>query len=341
MPVGTRGTVRGLSPADLRGLGAGIVLANTYHLWVRPGHELIQRLGGLHRFMAWDGPILTDSGGYQVFSLKDHRKITEKGVKFRSLEDGEYRHLTPEKAVEIQEALGVDIAMAFDECIEWPAPLEDVHRSTERTTRWLHRCLAARKHPERTALFGIVQGGMYPALREAHAQELTAMNLDGYAVGGLSVGEDRDTLLAMAEVSAGQLPREKPRYLMGVGHPIDIVDSVMRGIDMFDCVLPSRAGRHGQAYTSEGRRNLKNARYAEDAGPLDANCTCTTCNTYSLAYLRHLVKCDEMLGKRLLTHHNLHFYQWLVRALRESVLAQDEDGLAQVRAVAARASARA
>jgi len=340
MPVGTRATVRGLDNADIRATGASLVLANTYHLWVRPGHRLIEKLGGLHRFMAWDGPILTDSGGYQVFSLRDRLKITEEGVRFRSVEDGQYRLLTPEVSIEIQEALGVDVAMAFDECLELPADRDKTLKSTERTTRWLRRCVEARTKPESTALFGIVQGGLEADLRVAHAQEIAEMDLDGYAIGGLSVGESREHLLAMAEVSADALPNEKIRYLMGVGHPHDIVDSVLLGVDLFDCVLPTRAGRHGQAYTSVGRKNLKNAKYSEDGGPLDPGCGCGTCTTYTQAYLRHLVKCDEMLGKRLLSFHNVYFYQALLRDLRSAITDGDEAAIAGIRAMAVVASAR-
>jgi len=340
MPVGTRGTVRGLDGPEIRAAGARLVLANTYHLWVRPGHALISRLGGLHRFMSWDGPILTDSGGYQVFSLRERLKITEEGVRFRSVEDGQYRMLTPEVSIEIQEALGVDVAMAFDECLEQPADRDRTARSTERTTRWLERCIAARTRPEQTALFGIVQGGLEADLRVAHAEEISALDLDGYAIGGLSVGESRAHLLAMTEVSTAALPADKVRYLMGVGHPHDIVDAILLGVDLFDCVLPTRAGRHGQAYTSVGRKNLKNARYAEDPGPLDPACGCTTCARYSQAYIRHLVKCDELLGKRLISLHNVWFYQSLVADLRAAIRDADEDRIQQIRDRAHQASTR-
>lgn len=335
MPVGTRATVRGVSADELRDTSASMVLANTYHLWVRPGHEVIRELGGLHRFMAWPGPILTDSGGYQVFSMRDRIVVSEEGIRIRSPEDGAWRELTPELAIEIQEAMGVDIAMAFDECLEHPATLERATESTERTTRWLRRCMAARKAPERTALFGIVQGGLYEDLRRAHAAELSDLDLDGYAIGGLSVGEAREDLVAFAAISADALPTDRVRYLMGVGHPVDIVDAVLAGVDLFDCVLPTRAGRHGQAYTSEGRRNLKNARYRTDPSPLDPACRCVTCRTVSRGYLRHLVACDEMLGKRLLTVHNLTFYQDLVARLRDTILAGDSTRLATIRDAAA------
>lgn len=336
MPVGTRATVRGATPQELADAGSHIVLANTYHLWVRPGHDVIRELGGLHRFMGWSGPILTDSGGYQVFSLRDRLKVSEKGVRIRSPEDGQYRFLTPEISIEVQEALGVDVAMAFDECLEQPATRERTLHSTERTTRWLKRCLATRRHPDRTALFGIVQGGTYDDLRAAHAEELTALDLDGYAIGGLSVGEDRDVLLAMTQVSTRVLPEDRVRYLMGVGHPHDIVDAVLRGVDLFDCVMPTRAGRHGQAYTSEGRRNLRNGIYARDPLPLDPDCACPACTGWSRAYLRHLVKANELLGKRLLTLHNLHFYQTLLADLRAAILTGDEAAVAGIRERAAR-----
>ncbi|MFT5455672.1 MAG: queuine tRNA-ribosyltransferase [Myxococcota bacterium] len=341
MPVGTRGTVRGLTSGDLVDAGASIVLANTYHLWVRPGPEVMTELGGLHKFMDWSGPILTDSGGYQVFSMRDRNKVTEEGVRFRSPEDGEYRSLTPELAIQLQEAFGVDIAMAFDECIEWPASHDRVARSTERTTRWLRRCLAARRHTDRTAVFGIVQGGMFEDLRRSHAQELVEMCLDGYAIGGLSVGEERADLLAMAELTARELPRGSVRYLMGVGHPVDIADAVLRGIDLFDCVMPTRAGRHGHAYTSIGRRNLRTGRYRRDTQPLDPGCSCIACTRYSRGYLHHLIKCKELLGKRLVTLHNLSHYQRLMSDLREAISSGSQDRIGAVRAGAARASAPA
>ncbi len=327
MPVGTRGTVRGLTPTDLADAGSHIVLANTYHLWVRPGHEVVRGLGGLHQFMAWSGPLLTDSGGYQVFSMRDRSTVSERGVRIRSPEDGNYRLLTPEVSIEIQEALGVDVAMAFDECIEHPASQQRTAEGTDRTTRWLLRCIEARRHEDRTALFGILQGGMFPELRRAHAQRIVELDLDGYAIGGLSVGEDKDDLLAMTQLSASLLPDDKVRYLMGVGHPIDLVHAVRAGVDLFDCVLPTRAGRHGQAYTSQGRRNMRNGRYREDAAPLDPACTCEACRTYSRAYLCHLTRADELLGKRLLTVHNVAYYQRLMARLRAAILAADEEAL--------------
>ncbi len=339
MPVGTRATVRGLTSAELRDAGTRLLLANTYHLWVRPGHERIGRLGGLHRFANWTGPLLTDSGGFQVFSMRDRNKVSEEGVRIRSPEDGAWRLLTPELAVTIQETLGVDIAMAFDECLEQPATRERTVASTARTTRWLRRCVAARRHPERTALFGIVQGGLFDDLRAAHAQEITALDLDGYAIGGLSVGEVKERMLEVTAHTAAHLPAHKVRYLMGVGHPIDIVEAVFRGVDLFDCVLPTRSGRHGQAYTSVGRVNLMNGRYAEQDEPLDPACGCVACTTVSRAYLRHLFKCGEQLGKRLVSVHNLTYYQGLVRRLREGILAEDRASLEATRIEARRATA--
>lgn len=339
MPVGTSATVKGMTAQELEGLGADIVLSNTYHLWIRPGHDVIRDMGGLHAFMGWKRPILTDSGGYQVFSLREHLKVTEEGVSFKSPHDGLTRHLTPELAIEIQEAMGVDIAMAFDECLEHPADRERTMRSTERTTRWLERCLAARAHADRTALFGIVQGGMHEDLRAAHAKTLAAMPLDGVAIGGLSVGEGQEIMLRMVEAAVPELPVDKPRYLMGVGHPSDIVEAALRGVDMFDCVLPSRAGRHGQVYTSGGRVNLRNARFARDERRLDPDWPEPGPTAgLSRAYLRHLVRCEELLGKRLCTWHNLWFYQQIMQRLREAIAAQDAAAIEDVRRIAACAS---
>jgi len=338
MPVGTRGSVRGLVSDELRAVGSHIILSNTYHLWERPGHRRVEALGGLHGLMRWGGPILTDSGGYQVFSLSEHVKIDEEGVRFRSVLDGSYRKLTPELAVEIQEALGVDIAMALDECIPKEADAARVAASTRRTTRWLQRCEAARTRRDRTALFGIVQGGMSAELRAAHARELADLDLDGYAIGGLSVGEGHERMLEMASVATAELPAGKIRYLMGVGHPADIAEAVHRGIDLFDCVLPTRAGRHGQAYTSVGKLNLRNARFADDAGPLDPGLPGSPGNNACLAWLRHLVQAEEMEGMRLLSAHNLYFYQNLMARLRAAVIAQDRAALAEVRTHAAIAS---
>ena len=276
-----------------------------------------------------------------MFSLRHRNKTTEDGVKFCSPEDGQWRLLTPEVSIEVQEALGVDVAMAFDECLEWPATRERTISSTERTTRWLHRFLAARQRPERTAVFGIVQGGTFEDLRIAHAEELTELDLDGYAVGGLAVGEDHDTMLDMVEVSTKHLPTSKVRYLMGVGYPKDMVEAVLRGIDLFDCVLPTRAGRHGTAFTSVGRLNLKNAIHKEDSSPLDPNCPCAVCATYSRAYLRHLTKAEELLGKRLLSIHNLSYYQHLMARLRTAIAAEDTDALEALRVEAHIATTKA
>ncbi|MBW1877407.1 MAG: tRNA guanosine(34) transglycosylase Tgt [Deltaproteobacteria bacterium] len=338
MPVGTRATVRGVTPTELHALGASMVLANTYHLWIRPGHEVIRALGGLHSFMGWEGPLLTDSGGYQVFSLREHTTVTEDGVRFRAPLDGAYRTLTPEVAVEVQEALGVDVAMAFDECLEWPAPRARAAESAARTTRWLERAQKARNAPERTALFGIVQGSMYPDLRVAHAQELSGMALDGYAVGGLSVGEERETMLELACLTATHLPPDRVRYLMGVGTPRDIVEAVLGGLDLFDCVLPTRSGRHGQAFTSVGRLNLRNACHARDPDPLDPTCACEACTGFSRAYLRHLVMSEELLGRRLLTLHNLSYYQHLTTRLRAAIADGDATCLRGLREESTRAS---
>lgn len=335
MPVGTQGTVKGLTPGDLLDAGAQIVLANTYHLWVRPGHELVGRQGGLHRFMAWDRPILTDSGGYQVFSLSAMRKVTEEGVRFRSPVDGQHRLLTPEKAIEIQETLGVDVAMAFDECPEWPGDRARVAAATDRTTRWLQRCLDARRHPDRTALFGIVQGGTDAELRLAHVETLSAMGCDGYALGGLSVGEPREELFRVTRLAAPRLPADKVRYLMGVGYPLDLVDGVIAGIDLFDCVLPTRSARFGTAFTSQGRVTIKHARFREDAAPLDPDCPCYTCARFSRAYLRHLYTANELLAPRLFTLHNVTFYQRLMARLREAVTT-GEAALASLRVEAER-----
>ncbi len=338
MPVGTAATVKGITPIELREIGVGMVLCNAWHLWVRPGHGLIHSLGGLHQFMGWDGPILTDSGGFQVFSLKDLRKVSEDGVKFRSPHDGAKLFLTPELSVEIQETLGVDVAMAFDECIEFPAERDRVARSTARTTRWLKRGLAARRQPERTALLGIVQGGFYEDLRHAHADELSELDLDGYALGGFSVGEPQDHMLPLVESTARRLPEEKVRYLMGVGTPHDLAEAVLRGVDLFDCVLPTRTGRFGTLYTSVGKLNIRHARFREDRGPVDPACACYTCRSYSRAYLRHLFLCNEMLAPRLLSLHNLFFYQSLMARLRAAIHAGPA-ALEATRADAARASA--
>jgi queuine tRNA-ribosyltransferase len=313
-----------------------MLLANTYHLWVRPGADVVERLGGLHRFVGWDGPILTDSGGFQAWSLGDRRIVTEDGVRFRSPEDGLWRNLTPEIAVAVQEQLGVDIAMALDECIEAGADEARVDASTARTTRWLDRCLAARRAADRTDLWGIVQGGTLADRRREHARALVSRNLDGYAIGGLSVGEDRQTLRQMVGATCEELPASQVRYLMGVGTPPDVVDAIALGVDLFDCVAPTRAGRHGQAWTWEGRRNLRNARYRLDPEPLDVSCGGPCCR-FSRAYLRHLVLADEILVRRLLSEHNLRFLFDVVARARAALELGDSDAFEDVRLRAHRA----
>lgn len=319
MPVGTQATVKAMTPEELKDIGSQIILSNTYHLYMRPGHDLIERAGGLHKFMNWDKPILTDSGGFQVFSLGPLRKIKEEGVEFRSHLDGSKHFLSPEKATEIQNALGSDIIMAFDECAPYPADRQYVKNSLERTTRWLERCKAAHKYPERQALFGIVQGGMYKDLREQSAREITAIDLPGYAIGGLSVGEPKEMMYEVLDYTVPLLPEDKPRYLMGVGSPDDLLEGVLRGIDMFDCVLPTRIARNGTAMTGQGKVVVRNASYAEDFTSLDPECDCYTCRNYTKAYLRHLIKCNEILGARLLTIHNLHFLLKLMENVREAI----------------------
>ncbi len=319
MPVGTQATVKAMTPEELKEIGSQIILSNTYHLYMRPGHDLIERAGGLHKFMNWDKPILTDSGGFQVFSLGPLRKIKEEGVEFRSHLDGSKHFLSPEKATEIQNALGSDMIMAFDECAPYPADRQYVKNSLERTTRWLERCKAAHKYPEKQALFGIVQGGMYKELREQSAKEITAIDLPGYAIGGLSVGEPKDMMYEVLDYTVPLLPEDKPRYLMGVGSPDDLLEGVLRGIDMFDCVLPTRIARNGTAMTSQGKVVVRNASYAEDFTSLNPECDCYTCKNYTKAYLRHLIKCNEILGARLLTIHNLHFLLKMMENVREAI----------------------
>lgn len=321
MPVGTAASVKALYPEQVQQAGADIILANTYHLMLRPGAERIARLGGLHTFMRWPGPILTDSGGFQIMSLAGLRKVTEEGVAFRSHVDGARHVLTPERAIEIQCLLGSDIQMQLDECIAFPAPPEEARRAMELSLRWAERCrraFAERSSPGQ-ALFGIVQGGVYPELRRRSAEELAAMDFPGYAVGGLAVGEGQDVMLRTLEVTLPHLPAGKPRYLMGVGTPSDLIEAVARGIDMFDCVMPTRSGRHGQAFTWSGRVNLRNARHAEDPRPLDEKSTCPAARDYSRAYLHHLVKAGEFLGSMLLTWANVWFYQELMAAIRTAI----------------------
>lgn len=320
MPVGTQASVKGVSPDELRDLGAGIILSNTYHLFLRPGMDLIREAGGLHKFMHWDRAILTDSGGFQVFSLGDLRKITEKGVTFRSHIDGSKKFLSPEVSMEVQMALGSDIVMAFDECVPYPADYDYAKKSTERTIRWLKRCKEAMTAPNQ-GLFGIVQGGMYKELREWSARETTAMDLPGYAVGGLSVGEPKELMYEMLEYSTSLLPQDKPRYLMGVGTPDCLVEGVQRGIDMFDCVYPTRVARNGMAMTWTGRLVMKNAQFTHDHHVLEEGCGCYACrNGYTRAYIRHLVRANEIFGLRLLSLHNLYFLQDFMRRMRQAIL---------------------
>ncbi|KRE13506.1 queuine tRNA-ribosyltransferase [Bosea sp. Root381] len=321
MPVGTAATVKGMYPAQVRELGADVVLGNTYHLMLRPGAERVARQGGLHKFMNWPHPILTDSGGFQVMSLANLRKLTEEGVTFQSHIDGSKHMLSPERSVEIQNLLGSDIVMQLDECVSLPCEDKVAEKAMRLSLRWAERCKAAFGNPAGRALFGIVQGGAVPALRVESARELAAMDLKGYAIGGLAVGEPQDVMLAMIETVEPHLPQEKPRYLMGVGTPDDIVEAVRRGVDMFDCVMPTRAGRHGQIFTRFGRMNLKNAKHAEDSRPVDELSSCPAANGWSRAYLHHLVKAEEMLGKMLLTWINLAYYQELMAGLRAAIAA--------------------
>ena len=340
MPVGTQGSVKALTHRDVRDAGAGIILGNTYHLLLRPGEGLIARRGGLHRFISWDGAILTDSGGYQVFSLAHRRKLSEAGVHFKSHLDGSARFLSPESVVDVQAALGSDIAMVLDECLSWPAPENDVRTSMELTARWARRArerMRALRHgvgspgPDGQSMppvplvtptqaqFGIIQGGTYPTLRTASVEATLAVGFEAYAIGGLSVGEPAETLYSMVEHTARLLPVDRPRYLMGVGTPSDLVESVARGVDMFDCVLPTRNARNGQLFTRQGRINIKNAAYAEDDRPLDDSCKCYTCRTFSRAYLRHLFVAGEMTAATLHTLHNVQYYLDTMEAIREAI----------------------
>ncbi len=319
MPVGTQATVKTMTPEELKNCNAQIILSNTYHLYLRPGHELVQEAGGLHQFMHWDRPILTDSGGFQVFSLGDLRKIKEEGVAFRSHIDGSKHLFTPESVMAIENALGADIIMAFDECIPYPATYEYTKNSLERTTRWLERCQAAHKRDDQ-ALFGIIQGGMYRELREQSAREVTSVDLPGYGIGGLSVGEPAEKMYEMLGYTTPLMPKNKPRYLMGVGAPDNLVEGVMRGVDMFDCVLPSRIGRNGTVMTHEGKIVVRNAEYAHDYRPLEEGCNCYACRNYTRAYIRHLIKANEVLGIRLTTLHNIYFLTHLMQEIRQAIL---------------------
>jgi queuine tRNA-ribosyltransferase len=318
MPVGTHATVKAMLPRDLREIGCQILLGNTYHLYLRPGAELIRELGGLHRFMSWDGPILTDSGGYQVFSLAARRTISEEGARFQSHLDGSYHLLTPERAVEVQEALGSDIAMVLDECIPHDAAREYVRGSTDRTFRWAERCLRARSTGG-PLMFGIVQGGMYEDLRERSIAQVTGLPFDGFAAGGLGVGEGEERLRAISAFTAPRLPEDRPRYLMGVGRPQDIVTAVRAGYDLFDCVIPTRNARNGTLYTSRGKVSIKRAEFASDGRPLDEACDCYCCRNFSRAYLRHLFAAGEILASQLNSLHNLYFYHRLMERCREAI----------------------
>lgn len=329
MPVGTQATVKALSQQDLLALDARIILGNAYHLYLRPGHQRIEQFGGLHGFMNWPRAVLTDSGGFQVFSLQELRQITEEGVRFQSHLDGSRHLFTAESVMEIEHALGADIIMAFDECTPYPATETYARQSMERTQRWAERCLLRHNELQQAqiaagrpgqALFGIVQGGVYPLLRRQSARDLVALDLPGYAIGGLAVGEPRDDMLATLEQTIPELPAAKPRYLMGVGLPQDLVDGVERGIDMFDCVIPTRNARNSTLFTSTGRVRMKNARHADDQSPLDAACSCPTCSNYHRGYLRHLFQTNEILGLHLATYHNIHFFLELMRSMRAAIM---------------------
>ena len=333
MPVGTAGTVKAMRPAEVRASGADIILGNTYHLMLRPGDERVERLGGLHQFMGWERPILTDSGGYQVMSLSELTKKSEEGVAFASHLDGSRHLLTPERSMEIQRRLGSDIVMTFDECTPFPATRDAAAASMERSMRWAKRSRdgfdSGAAHAERSALFGIQQGSMAEDLRRVSADKLIDIGFDGYAVGGLAVGEGQAAMFAVLDFAPAMLPADKPRYLMGVGKPDDIVGAVQRGIDMFDCVLPTRSGRNGQAFSHDGPVNIKNARHKDDAAPLDVDCSCPVCAQWSRAYLHHLIKSEEILGAMLMTEHNIWFYQQLMAGLRVAIAEGRLDGFAR------------
>ncbi|MGA9115451.1 MAG: tRNA guanosine(34) transglycosylase Tgt [Bacteroidota bacterium] len=326
MPVGTQGTVKTLGPRELREAGARLILCNTYHLYLRPGTPVIERAGGLHRFIRWEGPLLTDSGGYQVFSLPGLRRVEEEGVSFRSHHDGSLHGFTPEKVVDIQRGLGSDVMMVLDECPPYPSAREVVHASVGLTLRWAERSLGRRNrtrplHGREQALFGIVQGGVFPDLRRSCARELRSLGFDGYAIGGLSVGEPAPLMYRMVEEATGELPSGLPRYLMGVGTPANILECIGRGVDLFDCVLPTRNGRNGMLFTRNGTLNLRNARFSMDLAPPDEACSCYTCRHFSRAYLRHLFRAGEVLGLQLATLHNLSYYELLVSGARQAILA--------------------
>lgn len=319
MPVGTLATVKTLAPEELKEMGASVILSNTYHLWLRPGEDIVREAGGLHEFMNWDQGILTDSGGFQVWSLSDMRQIEEEGVHFRNHLNGSKLFLSPEKAIDIQNQLGADMIMSFDECAPFYASHDYVKASVERTTRWAERGLNAHAYPEKQGLFGIIQGAGYPDLRKLSAEALVQMDFPGYSIGGLSVGETKEEMNQVLEYTTPWIPENKPRYLMGVGTPDSFIDSVIRGVDMFDCVLPTRIARNGTCMTSTGRLVVKNAAYARDFRPIDENCSCYTCRNYSRAYIRHLLKANETFGIRLTSYHNVYFLLDVMRQIREAI----------------------
>ena len=320
MPVGTQATVKTLDPRELKDVGSGVILSNTYHLWLRPGEDIVDKAGGLHKFMNWDGPILTDSGGFQVFSLAKNKKkdICEEGVHFKNHLNGDKLFLTPEKSIEIQNKLDSDIAMSFDECPPYPVTYEYMKQSVERTLRWAKRGKSVHNNP-RQSLFGIVQGGEFEDLREYSAKKTVEIGFDGYSIGGTSVGEDKETMMKMVDYGIKYLPKDKPRYLMGVGEPTDLFEGIMRGIDMFDCVLPTRLARHGHAFTLDGKINIKNAKYKEDFTPIDGECDCYACRHYTKGYIRHLIVSEETLGQRLLSIHNIRFLIKITENIRETI----------------------
>ena len=328
IPVGTQATVKAMTPEELRDLGAEIILSNTYHLYLRPGHERIRRLGGLHRFMHWEHPLLTDSGGFQVFSLNSLVKVSEEGVEFKSHLDGSRHFITPEKAIAIQEALGADIIMCLDECTPYPASHEEAECSLQRTLKWSRRCRESHQASHQ-ALFGIVQGGMYSDLRRKGVEVLVGIGFDGYALGGLSVGENQEIMVRVIGETAPLLPENLPRYVMGLGMPGDMIEAVREGVDMFDCVLPTRNARNGMLFTRSGKMAIKNAKYAEDPSPIEPGCPCYTCRNYSRAYLRHLYFAEEILAFRLNTIHNLHFYLTFMREMRQAIAEDRLDGFIQ------------
>lgn len=328
MPVGTQATVKGMSPGELKEIEAKIILSNTYHLYMRPGQDIVREAGGLHKFMNWDRPILTDSGGFQVFSLSDLRDIKEEGVTFKSHIDGSRHFISPEIAIQIENSLGADIIMAFDECIPYPSEYDYAKKSLERTTRWAKRCKEAHKDTEKQSLFGIVQGGTYKDLRIQSAKEIMELDFPGYAIGGLSVGEPAELMYEMLECTVPMLPADKPRYLMGVGSPDYLIEGAIRGIDMFDCVLPTRIGRNGTILTSKGKMIIRDAKYARDYSPMDPECDCYACRNFTRAYIRHLLKAGEVLGIRLTTWHNLRFLINLMQKVRNAI---EEDRLGDFR----------